>query len=50
MQNGGSFKISELSNERELPAGKGFADLVFKPRKNCHSPALIVELKYDNYN
>lgn len=47
MQNGGSFKISELSNERELPAGKGFADLVFKPRKNCHSPALIVELKYD---
>ncbi|MCI6561019.1 MAG: ATP-binding protein [Ruminococcus sp.] len=33
--------------ERELPAGKGFADLVFKPRKNCHSPALIVELKYD---
>ncbi|MGN0622069.1 MAG: AAA family ATPase, partial [Porcipelethomonas sp.] len=33
--------------ERELPAGKGFADLVFKPRKNCHSPALIIELKYD---
>ena len=33
--------------ERELPAGKGFADLVFKPRTNCHSPALIVELKYD---
>lgn len=34
--------------ERELPAGKGFADLVFKPRSNCHSPALIVELKYDS--
>ena len=34
--------------ERELPAGKGFADLVFKPRTNCHSPALIVELKYDS--
>lgn len=33
--------------ERELPAGKGFADLVFKPRINSHSPALIVELKYD---
>ena len=33
--------------ERELPAGKGFADLVFKPRKNCKFPALIVELKYD---
>lgn len=34
--------------ERELPAGKGFADLVFKPRTNCQSPALIVELKYDS--
>ena len=34
--------------ERELPAGKGFADLVFKPRSNCHSPALVVELKYDS--
>lgn len=35
--------------ERELPAGKGFADLVFKPRKNCQTPALIVELKYDGF-
>lgn len=30
---------------REMPAGKGFADLVFIPRKNCNSPAFIVELK-----
>ena len=34
--------------ERELPAGKGFADLVFKPRSNNSNPAMIVELKYDN--
>lgn len=34
--------------ERELPAGKGFADLVFRPRKNNPNPAIIVELKYDN--
>jgi len=34
--------------ERELPAGKGFADLVFRPRKNNSNPAMIVELKYDN--
>ena len=34
--------------ERELPAGKGFADLVFKPRSNCQSPAFVVELKYDS--
>ena len=33
--------------ERELPAGKGYADLVFRPRKNNSNPALIVELKYD---
>ncbi len=33
---------------REMPAGKGFADLVFIPRKNCSSPAIIVELKYNN--
>ena len=33
---------------RELPAGKGFADLVFLPRKNHpDKPAMIVELKWD---
>ena len=33
---------------RELPAGKGFADLVFIPRKNHpDKPAMIVELKWD---
>ena len=32
---------------RELPTGKGFADLVLIPRKNVDSPAIIVELKYN---
>lgn len=33
---------------RELPTGKGFADLVFLPRKNHpDKPALLVELKWD---
>ena len=32
---------------RELPTGKGFADLVLIPRKNVDSPAIILELKYD---
>ncbi len=32
---------------RELAGGKGFADLVFVPRKNVESPAMIVELKWD---
>ena len=33
---------------RELPTGKGFADLVFVPRKKfMDKPAMIVELKWD---
>lgn len=32
---------------RELPTGKGFADIVFLPRKHTDKPALIVELKWD---
>jgi len=31
---------------REMPAGKGFADIVFEPKRNCNLPALIVELKW----
>lgn len=32
---------------RELPAGKGFADMVFLPRRgHLDKPALVVELKY----
>jgi hypothetical protein len=32
---------------RELPTGKGFADVVFVPRKNTDKPAMVVELKWD---
>ena len=32
---------------RELPAGKGFADLVYIPKQGIDKPALLVELKYD---
>ena len=30
---------------RELPTGKGFADIVLIPRKNVDSPAIVIELK-----
>lgn len=30
---------------RELPTGKGFADIVFIPRRNVDLPAIVVELK-----
>lgn len=32
---------------RELPSGKGFADIVFLPRRHTNKPALIVELKWN---
>ena len=32
---------------REMPAGRGFADVVFLPLPSCVKPAVIVELKYD---
>ena len=32
---------------RELPAGKGFADIVFCPRRHTDRTAMIVELKWD---
>lgn len=34
--------------ERELPAGKGFADMTLIPRKDSgNKPAILIELKYD---
>ncbi len=32
---------------RELPTGRGFADIVFLPLPHTKHPAIIVELKYD---
>lgn len=32
---------------REFASGKGFADLVLIPRRNTDSPAIIIELKYN---
>ena len=32
---------------REVPAGKGFADIVFVPREGVTTPAMIIELKYN---
>lgn len=33
---------------REMPAGKGFADIVLMPRPTCKQPAVVLELKYDH--
>ena len=33
---------------RELPAGKGFADIVLVPRRDVDMPAIVLELKYNH--
>lgn len=38
---------NEYVFHRELASGRGFADLVLIPRKNVDSPAIILELKYN---
>lgn len=38
--------VNDYTLVREMPAVKGFADVVFLPRKWMDRPAMIVELKY----
>ncbi|MDR0949797.1 MAG: ATP-binding protein [Lachnospiraceae bacterium] len=38
---------NEYSIIREFPTGKGFADVVFLPRKHSMKPAIVVELKWN---
>lgn len=40
--------VNEYTLVREMPAGKGYADIVFLPKKYSDKPAMIIELKYDH--
>ena len=40
--------MKEYVKVREFPTGKGFADIVYLPKKHSDKPAMIVELKYDH--
>ena len=42
-----SYKDNYLKFE-ELPAGKGYADIVYLPKKKSSMPALVIELKWNN--
>ncbi len=42
-----SAKIYYLNPIMELPSGKGFADIVYLPKRDVDKPALVVELKWD---
>jgi hypothetical protein len=37
--------INQYTLHREMPAGKGYADILFRPRKYADCPAMVVELK-----
>ena len=38
----------DYTSVREFPSGKGFADIVFIPRRNVDKPAIVVELKHNH--
>lgn len=42
-----SAKVYYINPIMELPSGKGFADVVYLPKKNVDRPALVVELKWN---
>lgn len=39
--------MNEYTIVRELPTGKGFADMVFLPRRKSEKPAMVIELKWN---
>ena len=41
------YAMNEYTRIREFPSGKGFADVVYIPRKYSDKPAMMIELKYD---
>lgn len=38
--------VNEYMLIREMPSGKGYADMIFLPRKYSAKPAMVIELKY----
>ena len=40
-------RLDDYMTVQELPAGVGYADLVFLPRKHSEKPAIVIELKWD---
>ena len=42
-----SAKAYYMNPIMEVPSGKGFADVVYLPRRNVDRPALVVELKWN---
>ncbi len=41
-------RADDYCDFQELPSGKGYADIVFFPKKNSRKPALLIELKWNH--
>jgi hypothetical protein len=42
-----SARVYYMNPVMELPSGKGFADVVYLPKRNVDKPALVIELKWN---
>lgn len=40
-------RVDDYFDFQELPSGKGYADILFFPRKKSRKPALLIELKWN---
>lgn len=41
-------RVDDYCDFQELPSGKGYADILFFPKKKSHKPALLIELKWNH--
>ena len=41
-------RVDDYIDFQELPSGKGYADILFFPKKNSKKPALLIELKWNH--
>lgn len=41
-------RVDDYCDFQELPGGKGYADILFFPKKNSRKPALLIELKWNH--
>jgi len=41
-------RVDDYPDLQELPGGKGYADILFFPKKNSLRPALLIELKWNH--
>lgn len=40
--------MDDYTTFQELPSGKGYADILFFPKKKSRKPALLIELKWNH--